>query len=314
MDGNYLERRTIRRIALVTNPKAGKGRASAAADEAQRHFRARGIDVVGIAASTVDGMRKLIRKALSEPGLDAIVACGGDGLINQVVQEQAERDLPLGIFPAGTGNDLAREFGIPTRVSKAVKIIADGFATRCDIGKLTQENTGESNYFATIACSGFDNICNERTNSIKWPTGEARYLLATFIELINYKPFPATIDVDGKRVFDDDVVLCAAGITRTYGAGMYVCPDADHYDGLFDLTIVGALNRRQFLMQMGKLIDGEHDGLLRCSTSAARKSASISKAWTPGPTAISSSPTQPCWKSCRRAASTWFPAHKMMLR
>ncbi|MDY5840189.1 MAG: diacylglycerol kinase family protein [Corynebacterium camporealensis] len=93
MDGNYLERRTIRRIALVTNPKAGKGRASAAADEAQRHFRARGIDVVGIAASTVDGMRKLIRKALSEPGLDAIVACGGDGLINQVVQEQAERDL-----------------------------------------------------------------------------------------------------------------------------------------------------------------------------------------------------------------------------
>src|SRR3954465_8752419 len=117
----------IARITVLTNPASGHGTASHAAERAIAQFHRRGVDVVAIAGTDAEHARRLVEGAL-ERGMDALVVVGGDGIIALALQVLAKTDIPLGIIPAGTGNDHAREFRIPTKDPEAAAdVIADGF-------------------------------------------------------------------------------------------------------------------------------------------------------------------------------------------
>ena len=102
---------------MLTNPASGHGSAPHAAERAIAQFHRRGVDVVAIAGSDAEHARRLVEGAL-ERGMDALVVVGGDGIVSLALQVLAQTDIPLGIIPAGTGNDHAREFGIPTKRSR----------------------------------------------------------------------------------------------------------------------------------------------------------------------------------------------------
>lgn len=278
----------IKRIAMLTNPAAGKGTAIRVADRAKQHLNELGVDVVAIQGSSAQASRELAGAMIADDRIDALVVCGGDGLIALALQEQAQSGKPLGIIPAGTGNDHAREYNIPTDPEKAAEVIAAGFWTSTDLGRMHQYKpgsldvygtphsgtadkltlpTGErtsSAWFGTIACAGFDSLVSDRTNKIRWPRGRNRYNVAIVMEFVNFHSIPTRIVLDPgedtQRILDDNVTLCAMGNTRSYGGGMKICPDADHHDGLLDITVMGQLPKPKVALKFGKIFSGDIRG------------------------------------------------------
>jgi len=155
-------------------------------------------------------------------------------------------EVPLGIVPAGSGNDHARTYGIPRRsAEKAADVIADGHRTTVDIGRIVAAD-GETRYFGTVVAAGFDSLVNDRANRMRRPRGRMRYNLATVVELANLRRVPFRVEVDDDR-FNQDLVLAAVGNAPTYGGGMRICPEADAADGLLDVTVVRAMPRRRLV-------------------------------------------------------------------
>lgn len=249
----------VRRVALLTNPKAGKGGAAKASEIARTTLTRSGIDVVGISGATAEASLNLAQEMINEPGIDALVVCGGDGLINLAIQAQAGSGTPLGIIPSGTGNDTAREFGIPFDPRRAAMTVVRGFTTTTDLG-LIRTPEGDERYFATIACAGFDSLVSDRANVLTYPRGKARYNLAIAVEFARFHSIPTRITLADGTSIDDDVTLCAVGNTSTYGGGMRVCPHADHHDGLLDITIVRKISRRKAARNVQRFFSGDFDG------------------------------------------------------
>ena len=249
----------LKRIALLTNPHAGKGGAASAAEIARDRFADHGIDVVSIQGASPEGARDLAGRMVAEEGIDALVVCGGDGLINLALQEQAGSSTPLGIIPAGTGNDHAREYGIPTHPRRAADVVARGFCTTTDLG-LMRNDAGDEHWFGTIACAGFDSLVSDRTNRISWPKGQMRYNVSIVAEFLNFHSIPTRLvldpGTDGERVIEENMTLVAMGNTRSYGGGMLICPDADHHDGILDITVLERMGRVKAALKFMKIFDG----------------------------------------------------------
>lgn len=244
-------------VALVTNPQAGHGRASHAAERAMARLTERGVSVVAVQGRDEAASRDLLAEVAADERVDALVVVGGDGMINLALQVQAGTGLPLGIIPAGTGNDHAREYHLPSSPEAAADVVADGFAITTDLGRITADD-GTSRWFGTVMCSGFDSLVSDRVNSMTWPHGRMRYNLAIVAEFLNFHSLPFRITLDDGTVLDDPVTLAAFGNTRSYGGGMKICPTADHSDGLLDVTVVGRASRTKAALTFSNVFTGEH--------------------------------------------------------
>jgi diacylglycerol kinase (ATP) len=264
----------LQRVALLTNPHAGKGRAGLAAEIARDRFADHGIDVLTIQGADPEGARELAGQMVADPEVDALVVCGGDGLINLALQEQAGSGVPLGIIPAGTGNDHAREYGIPTHARRAADVIAHGFYTTTDLG-IMRNDAGDEHWFGTIACAGFDSLVSDRTNRIVWPKGQMRYNISIVAEFLNFHSIPTRLVLDPgtpeEKVLEENMTLVAMGNTKSYGGGMLICPDADHHDGILDITVLERMNRARAAFKFIKIFDGSFVEEAGVSTYRAKK-------------------------------------------
>ena len=223
-----LRRREIGKVTALTNPLSGHGSAIHAAQAAIARLHARGIEVVEIIGDDAEDARHLAAAAL-ERGTDALVATGGDGVISNALQVLAGTDVPLGIIPAGTGNDHAREFGIPTKHPEAAAdIVADGWTQTIDLGRV-RDAKGVHKWFGTVAATGFDSLVTDRANRMSWPHGRLRYYVAMLAELSQLRPLPFRLVLDGTKEIDADITLAAFGNTRSYGGGLLVCPNAESW-------------------------------------------------------------------------------------
>jgi diacylglycerol kinase (ATP) len=260
-----LTTRDISRVTVLTNPASGHGNAPHAAETAIAQLQRRGVDVVAIVGSDADHARRLLRTAVDD-GTDALVVVGGDGVITDALQALAHSDIPLGIVPAGTGNDHAREFGLPTRdpVAAADKI-ADGWVEAIDLGKI-EDTSGLTKYFGTVAAAGFDSLVTDRANRMRWPRGRMRYNLAMLAELSALRLLPFRLVLDGGDEVVTNLTLAAFGNTRSYGGGMLVCPKADPTDGLLDITMVHSASRSRLIRLFPTVYKGTHINLDEVST------------------------------------------------
>ena len=243
--------RALGEIALLTNPTAGGGRGARYRDVALRRLRDSGLVVRNIAGRDADEAADLARASVAD-GVDALVVCGGDGLVHLAVQALAETGIPLGIIPAGTGNDVARYLDLPRRdpVAAADRVIARRTRT------LDLARSG-SRWFVTVMAAGFDAIVNERANAMRWPRGQMRYNLATVAELRTFRPLPYTLDLDGatRRV---DAMLVAVGNGPSFGGGLRITEGALLDDGLLDVVIIKEMSRAKLVRTYPKLFSGTH--------------------------------------------------------
>jgi len=259
----------IRRVTVLTNPMSGHGNAPHAAERAMARFQELGIDANQIVGRDAAHARELVAQAV-EGKPDALVVVGGDGVISLALQELAEGDVPLGIVPAGTGNDHAREYGLPTGDPEAaVDVIVAGNAKTVDLGRITRKD-GEISWFGTVAATGFDSLVSDRVNRMSWPHGRMRYNLAMVAELSQLRLLPFRLVLDGEREIVTDLTLVAFGNTRSYGGGMLICPNADHSDGLLDLTMVHSASRMKLIRLFPTVFKGTHVDLDEVRTDRAR--------------------------------------------
>ncbi|MBF6331551.1 YegS/Rv2252/BmrU family lipid kinase [Nocardia transvalensis] len=257
---------------MVTNPLSGLGRGLTAGVAARARFAERGVRVTEVRGTSAEESVRLVRDSLAgDTGdrPDAVVCAGGDGLVCVTLQAIAGSGIPLGMIPGGTGNDLARELGVPgDDPVAAADVIVNGRTRTIDLGAV--EGEGSPIRFATIAGTGFDARVTLRANRMPRPKGPLRYTLAALVELAGGLAVPYRIELRGvpgesePTVVETEAVMVAVGNTRSYGGGMLVCPDAVVDDGLLDLTVVGAISRLEMIRLLPALSAGkrvEHPAL-----------------------------------------------------
>lgn len=234
-------------FALIMNPSSGGGKGLV-----------RGLEAAEVLKPKIAHQSKSYEDTLAaidgavEAGCTVIAACGGDGLIHAAIQGCVKHHLSLLPIPAGTGNDFARALGVHAKhplTYPRSPLVED----RIDLGQL------EDRYFGAILSSGFDSMVNERANSLRWPKGPMRYNVAILQELPRFSPVPFSISLDGVEL-QREAMLVAVANSPSYGGGMMVCPNASMSDGLFDVMILNAVTKIEFLKVFPKVYKGLHIG------------------------------------------------------
>ena len=240
-----------REIALLTNPTAGKGRGARIRQRAVARLRGAGLTVRDLQGRDASEALDLARQCVAD-GVDAVVVCGGDGMVHLAVQAVATTGTPLGIIPAGTGNDVARYFDLPRKdPDAAVDRVIAGTTRSVDLAR------SGSQFFVTVLAAGFDAVVNERANRMTWPKGQMRYNIATLAELRVFEPLPYTLQLDDQRI-SLEAMLVAVGNGPSFGGGLRITEGAILDDGLLDVVIIKPISKPDLIRTYPKLFKGTH--------------------------------------------------------
>lgn len=225
-------------VLLIINPNAKKGKGMEKAREIVDIFKEHSISVSVAYTRGPDHAEELAAQAANE-GFDVIVAAGGDGSVNEVVNGIMKSNNPervkLGIIPIGRGNDYAYSLGIPTDVRKAAQIIVEGCVRKVDLGKVTDLVKDSSRYFLNGNGYGFEPLVNYRAMRFKHLNGMPSYIVA-FIGILLAPPKPYLL----KLIDDEEEVLLQTQqvsicLGRRMGSAFMLAPNAVLDDGYFDL-------------------------------------------------------------------------------
>jgi len=193
-------------------------------------------------------------------GVGLIVAVGGDGTLNEVVNgitDETGRPLAtLGAILTGRGRDGARTLGVPRDPARAIERLAAARPpVRRDLGLVRWP--GGHRYFVTVAGAGFDAVVAARALTLPGP-GTVPYLRAVVTSLRDHRPWPLRVRVDDApaRSLTATAVIVANG--STCGGGMRIAPGAHAADGLLDLVMLGALSRAALLRWLPTVYWGGH--------------------------------------------------------
>jgi diacylglycerol kinase (ATP) len=222
------------RICLIVNPNAG----SADAGTALRDAADRDPEVtVRETKAAGDGTR--LAKEAAQEGFDIVVAAGGDGTVNEVVNGLAALPLKarLGIVPLGTGNDLPRTLAVPDDPLEAFALLRTGRERTIDLMRV--RTGGRELYGANVGAGGFTGQMNEAmTDEIKDRWGPLAYLRGAVTVLPDLTRYRTRVRYDGAAWEDVHAMNIVVANARTAGGGTVVAPLANPEDGLLDVVVV----------------------------------------------------------------------------
>jgi diacylglycerol kinase (ATP) len=192
----------------------------------------------------------MIRRYQTE--IDLVIVGGGDGTLNAAVDAIVDTQLPLGILPLGTANDLARTLGIPNSLPAACQIIAAGNLRRIDLGWVNGK------YFFNVASLGLSvNITQKLTREVKRRWGIFAYAAIALQVIWKSRPFSAEIRTQDQS-FRVKTVQIAVGNGRYYGGGMAVFHDATIDDQRLDLYSLEIQHWWQIIPLLPAIRQGRH--------------------------------------------------------
>ena len=244
------------RPLILVNPAAGGGRAA-------RVARALG-EMPGqlVLAESRERLRDLAAGA-SAAGHDRVVVIGGDGSVQDVVNGMLDAGppVPLGIVPAGTGNDLAGGLGLPRDPRGALTLALGSRLATVDAGRA--RGTAGDRWFVSAAGVGFDAqvaaVLATRPPAAR--LGRVGYLLTTLLELRSFRNVRLALRLatpDGDLRIEQTCLFAAVANGPYYGGGMRICPTARLGDGLFDVCLVGDISRLGALREIPGIYRGAH--------------------------------------------------------
>ncbi len=222
-----------RKVRLVVNPASG----TTAKHRIARYSADRLIDMgydVEVVVTEGPGHATALAEEASRLGYYAVVACGGDGTVNEVATALCDSRTALGIIPAGSGNGLARHLGIPVDIDRSLRVIAENNVIVADCGMANGRP-----FFCTFGV-GFDAAVSERFARQR-RRGLIMYLKSAIDEYIGYSPEEYEIEVDGRTIVERAFLVVCCNASQ-YGNNAFIAPDASITDGLLDLTIVHVAN------------------------------------------------------------------------
>ena len=241
-------------VAVLVNAVAGRGRAARALPAVTAVLEGAGLTTRVLAAGDRAEAEALAAAAVAD-GVAAVAALGGDGAAHAAVQAVAGTGTPLGVLPAGTGNDLALALGVPADPVQAAWALAQDLHAGA-VRPVDATRTADR-WWATVLCCGFDSAVTDRANRLRWPRGPRRYDLAILAELAQLRPREVSLTVDGAGS-QLEVTLVAVANTAWYGGGLRIAPGADPADGLLEVVVVGPVSRRELVRTRPRLAAGTH--------------------------------------------------------
>ncbi|GLY04627.1 MULTISPECIES: diacylglycerol kinase family protein [Actinoplanes] len=258
---------TPRTIAVVAHQRKTLG---GGLDELRRRITGQGVDkLLWFEVPKSRKAPKQVRKAV-KAGVDLLVVWGGDGMVQRTLdvlaqEGKAGRKIPVAIMPAGAGNLLAGNLGIPTDLEKAVEIAFTGERRRFDLGKLAGE------HFAVMAGVGFDGaMIKDADGDLKDRLGKLAYVW-TGIRHVNGEAPRATIAVDGVPWFDDEASCVLIGNVGKITGGIRAFDDAAPDDGWLDVGVATAQGATQWARALGTMAVGRSDKSPFVRTTRARR-------------------------------------------
>ena len=240
----------MRKVSLLVNPLAGKGKALSVADELQYLLKELDVETDALTPTSRSEVAGVINESVTS-GIDTLLAVGGDGLINQAVNVLAGTDTVLGLIPVGTGNDFARSLnldsgGLLEQSHKALSPAAEVDLIKCG-----------PHYVATSVICGFPAAVNLRANELRFPKGSSSYTFATLMELPLMSPAIYGLKLDGES-FEVTAAAVVVANSAYFGGGMKICPDASTSDGLLDVCVIGDVGKLDLLRSFLKVRTGDH--------------------------------------------------------
>lgn len=219
------------------------------------------LEPVVLGGSSAEALRLEIQELfLRDPNL-TVVACGGDGTFHLALNSVPDLCIPLAVVPMGTGNDFARylSLGKPDKAISTLQdsTLPDSAPVKMDMGTI-ELSDGSLVRFAGIASCGFDAQVNERANTYRGPAGTLKYLAALAVELVNLNSRRLEVTCDSEQSLTDEFTLIAVGNTSSYGGGLKMCPTANAYDHIFEVTFVEGISRRLLVRVLPKVFWGGH--------------------------------------------------------
>ncbi|MBW2242282.1 MAG: diacylglycerol kinase family lipid kinase [Deltaproteobacteria bacterium] len=261
------------RTLVIVNPASRSGRTRKIFDALEARLR----DALGpLEVDWTQGPRDAERLARegARAGVERILVAGGDGTASEVVAGVLAADLAdeiqIGFLPLGTGKDLVRGLGLAMNVEEAITDIAAGRTRQIDAGRLHYLNHGGEprvTSFINSATVGISGLIVQLVNeSGKGMGGSLAFLLGTLRALARFQPAPATLELDGTKIYEGDLVLATACNGPFFGGGMRGAPGACFDDGLLDVVVIPGLTKARLLRRLPNLYAGTHievPGVLR---------------------------------------------------
>jgi diacylglycerol kinase (ATP) len=253
-------------VAFLVNPASDNGRTGKLWPEIAHRAGEAGLVGEAFLSDRPGHLAELAERA-AEHGARLVVAVGGDGTVNEVVNglmavRASRAPVPeLAVLPHGTGRDFVRTFGIPRRLEDALAVARDGHPIDIDAGKSefhAWDGTNGSAYFANAAGAGMSGAVAKRANSSsKALGGKASFLAATLAVFARWKVSDVAVDIDGEHraglIYE---VVVANG--RYLAGGMMMTPEARADDGLFDVLVIGNITRTDLALNLPKVYRGTH--------------------------------------------------------
>ncbi|WP_047979595.1 diacylglycerol kinase [Ornithinibacillus contaminans] len=243
----------MKRARIIYNPTSGREAFKKELPTVLEKFEKAGYET-SAHATTGEGDAIEAARTAVERKYDIVIAAGGDGTINEVINGLAEQDYrpKLGVIPVGTTNDFARALTIPRDIQKAVDVIVADHSMLLDIGKVNEQ------YFINIAGGGkLTELTYDVPSKLKTMIGQLAYYAKGIEMLPSLKPAQVKIEYDG-NVIEEDIMLFLISNTNSVGGFEKLAPDACLDDGYFDLLILRKTNLAEFIRIVSLALRGAH--------------------------------------------------------
>ena len=268
---------------VIVNPKSASGATSekwsATASDMRSHF-----GPFGVAFTEGPGDAIAIAEREARNGRRFIIACGGDGTINEVANGiiLSGKDAELGVLPSGTGGDFRRTLGFPLTNREVAIMLRDGVAKTIDAGRVTFQDHDDntvSRYFVNVASVGLAAAVIERVKSAKFFNwlpiealrGRANFAVSALQEIFDLDPVNIRIRIDdGEEKTIQTINFCVAN-SRYFGGGMKIAPDAKLNDSLLDIVNIGDMSAAKILFNAVSLYRGRHFDIQEIKTTVASR-------------------------------------------
>lgn len=222
---------TKRTAVLIYNPRSGAHRKRDRAAEIAEFVRLTGDAGVDAEPRPTTGPNTAaaIARAAVDEGVDLVVASGGDGTLNEVLQGMVGTQIPLAIWAGGTANVLARELQLPTDAPGMARVVAEANERRIAVGR-----AGER-FFFLMAGIGLDaSIVRDVSPALKARVGEGAFWVSGLKHYVSWRPEPFTLEIDGET---HTGAFAAVGNASSYGGNFSVTPRARLDEALLDVCI-----------------------------------------------------------------------------
>ncbi len=251
---------------FIVNPISGNGRGKKIWRAVEGRLQEQRVPyAVHFTKAPEEGTRLVVEELqnLDQQEIKGVIAVGGDGSINDVVNGLvlSNRHVPLGVVPAGSGNDLARVLHV-IQWEHALDVILKGDVASFDLGMVNNRY-----YFINNIGVGFDAAVSWVSNKAwykKWlnrlKIGKLTYIITVLRLLLTYRSDRIIIETGQfKKVWEKAWLVAVANI-ESYGGGMKICPDADYTDGKFQVCVVHGISALHLLFVFPKVFSGSHKG------------------------------------------------------